>query len=125
VELLLSGRSVKAENAEGWLIDYAGSMEDSLKKVGKIITGGDHGLSKRGVRTNPVEVPKDVSGLPPAAGPANEAARKALMDCIQASCSVPLSQALEVQAKHSAGFMVTKLCQKGVIGGSAKKIMNI
>ena len=53
-----------------------------------------------------------------------EGARKAIMDCIQASCSVALSEALDVQAKHSGNFMTSKLCQRGAIGAEAKKVMN-
>jgi hypothetical protein len=47
------------------------------------------------------------------------------MDCVQASCGVPLAEALEIQAKHSAGFMVTKECRKGAIGASAKKVLEV
>ena len=31
--MLLSGESVKASEASGWLVDYTGSMEDSIKAV--------------------------------------------------------------------------------------------
>ncbi|MDP8238526.1 MAG: hypothetical protein P9X24_05515 [Candidatus Hatepunaea meridiana] len=125
IELLLTGKFTRATNATGWLIDYAAPMEDALQKVWQIVTGGDNGLPLRKVNAAAITVPKDVSGLPPASVPAIEAGRKAIMDCIQASCGVPLSQALEIQAKHSAGFMVTKACQNGQIGSNAKKIMDV
>ncbi|TKJ37987.1 hypothetical protein CEE37_13585 [candidate division LCP-89 bacterium B3_LCP] len=122
--LLLSGKSVRAKDASGWLVDYTGKMEPALKKAWQIASGGKHGLKLRKVKDSALKVPKTVKGLP-AGDPALEAARKALMDCIQASCGTTLAQALDVQAKHSAGFMLNKLCQKGAIGSSAKKMMDI
>jgi enoyl-CoA hydratase/carnithine racemase len=47
LELLLSGRSVKAGEAVGWLIDYAGPLEDALQTAWQVATGGDHGLPVR------------------------------------------------------------------------------
>jgi hypothetical protein len=62
-------------------------------------------------------VPTDVAGLPPTGGdPAAEAARKAIMDSIQGSCSATLAQALDIQTKHSADFMTTSYCRKGRVG---------
>ena len=125
LELLLTGKSISAKDAQGWLVDYAGPMEDALKKVWLIATGGHHGLPLRKLNGNALTVPKDVPGLPLAANPAMETARKAVMDCIQASCGATLSQALEIQARHSAGFMLTKPCHKGAIGAAAKKTLDV
>ncbi|NQT35291.1 hypothetical protein HQ587_08885 [bacterium] len=124
-ELLLSGRFVRGKDAVGWLVDFAAPVEDALKTVWALVTGSETGMARRRVNENPLEVPKEVPGLKPSGDPVIEAGRKAIMDCIQASCGTTLGQALEVQAKHSAGFMVTKPCQKGEIGSSCKKIMNI
>jgi len=41
------------------------------------------------------------------------------------SCGKPLSEALEIQARHSAAFMVGKICQKGTIGAACAKTMNV
>jgi len=100
-------------------------MEDSLKTVWSVATGGDHKLKKREVEKGSLEVPSDMSGLPESDSPVVEMARKGIMDCIQEACGVSLDEALEVQAKHSAGFMLTKACQRGVIGTSARKMMDI
>ena len=105
------------------LVDYAGPLNDAMAKAGMLVSGGDHGITKLTVDEGAIEVPKD--GVPATDNIALEGARKAIMDCVQASCSVPLSQALDIQAKHSGGFMLNKLCQKGAIGSSARKIMNI
>lgn len=125
LELLLTGSSVTAKDASGWLVDYAGPMVHSLKKAWQIASGGAHGLTPRKLNEGALSVPKEVSGLGPAANAAQESARKAIMDCVQASCGATLAQALELQAKHSAGFMLTKPCQKGAIGTSAKKTLEV
>jgi hypothetical protein len=47
------------------------------------------------------------------------------MECIRESCEASLSDALSIQARHSAGFMSSKACQKGMIGAAAEKTMNV
>jgi enoyl-CoA hydratase/carnithine racemase len=125
LELLLSGKAVTAKDAVGWLTDYAGSLNDALQKVWLIASGGDHGLALRNLNQDALTVPADVAGLPPAGDALTEAARKAIMDTIQAACGATLTQALDIQAKHSAGFMITKACNKGAIGSAAKKILKV
>jgi enoyl-CoA hydratase/carnithine racemase len=124
--LLLSGRQVSATEATGWLVDYAGSMPDALKAVWSIATGGDHGLEKRVVNDAALTgMPTEVSGLPAADSPGSEAARVAIMKCIQDSCGASLADAVSIQAKHSADFMVTKACTGGVIGAEFTKTMAV
>ncbi len=124
--LLLSGMSVKADKTLGWLIDYTGSIEDSLQTVWKIATGGDHGLQQRplveGVLTG---VPNDVSGLPAPDGELAEAAHKAIVDTVQQSCGATLADALVIQIRHSAEFMISQACQKGQIGTEYTKTMAV
>lgn len=117
LHMLLSGESVKAKDAVGWLIDYAGSMEQALQTAMKIVAGGDHGLDKRDLNAAAMSaLPSDVLGL--AASPAREAIAKCVKDACGASCE----DALEIQARHSAEFMTTKHCHKGVIGQTYSKI---
>jgi enoyl-CoA hydratase/carnithine racemase len=117
VRLLLSGAPVKAGEAAGWLIDYAGPRDEALKKAWSIATGGDHGLPRRELAVGVVDgVPTEVGGLPDSGDPAIEAARSAIMDSIQSSCRVPLNEALGVQTKASARFMTTSHCKKGRVG---------
>lgn len=125
VEMLLNGRFIKATEATGWLIDYAAPMEDALKKVAAIATGGNHGLKLRKLNQAALDIPSDVPGSKPSGNPVIEAGQKAIWDCIRASCGVSLAEALEIQAKHSAGFMITKSCQKGQIGSDFKKVMKV
>jgi enoyl-CoA hydratase/carnithine racemase/3-hydroxyacyl-CoA dehydrogenase len=117
VQMLLGGRSISAKEGAGWLIDYAGPLDEALKVVWKIATEGDSGVARRDLETGALKgVPVGDAGLPPADGPAAEAARKAIADSIQGSCSATLAEALEVQTKHSAGFMTTSWCRKGQVG---------
>jgi len=127
LQLLLTGRPVKAGDAAGWLIDYAGPMDDSLKMVWNIATDGDHGLKARGLEEGALSgIPKDVDAIVgPADDPSLAAARKAILDNILDSCGVKLAEALEKQAKHSAGFMVSKPCLKGTVGGIYSKTMAV
>ncbi len=124
--LLLSGNPVSASDAAGWLIDFAGPLEDSLQTAWKLATGGDHGLSLRAVNEKAMEgVPSEVSGLPAADSPDHEAARAAIMKCIQDACGAPLADAVTIQAKHSGDFMVSSACKKGAIGADFMKTMAV
>ena len=58
-------------------------------------------------------------------GVADPGARKAILDAVRAACGVPLSEALEVQARHSGEFMVSGECRAGVIGAACKKTMAV
>ncbi|MEJ2679379.1 MAG: enoyl-CoA hydratase/isomerase family protein, partial [Gemmatimonadota bacterium] len=49
LQALLTGRQMAATDGVGWLLDYAGPMEDALATVWAIATDGDHGVQKRGV----------------------------------------------------------------------------
>jgi enoyl-CoA hydratase/carnithine racemase/3-hydroxyacyl-CoA dehydrogenase len=123
VRLLLSGAPVKAKDAVDWLIDYAGSMEDSLEMVWNLASGGGAGLSIRKPDEGKLkDVPAEVN-LPSSENPATEAARKAIMDTIKDSCGVGLSEALDLQARHSANFSVTSFCKEGSIGAEYNKMM--
>lgn len=125
LQLLLSGRMVSAGETIGWLTDYVGSQEDSLKMAWKIATGGEHGLRERKVEEGPLQKIPAATRLPVADSPAMEAARKAIMNTIRKSCGAKLSEALTVQAKHSAGFMITPDCQHGAIGAEFSKVMAV
>ena len=52
-------------------------------------------------------------------------ARKAILQSVQSSCDASLAEALDIQARHSAGFMTTRTCMKGVVGGAYKKTMAV
>lgn len=125
LHLLLEGRFVKAKDTQGWLVDYAGAMNQALQTAWKIVTGRDHGLTLRKLAEGPLTgVPKEVSGLTPGDA-AIEAARQAIIKNIQDSCSSTLIEALDIQAGHAAAFMQSTHCQKGRIGAEFTKTMTL
>jgi len=125
VRMLLSGAPVKANDAVGWLIDYAGPVQDSLATARALAAGTATGPPLRKVREGGLEgIPADV-GLPASGNPATEAARSAIMRSIRASCGATLSEALDVQAGHSASFTVTSFCRQGSIGAEHERTMMV
>lgn len=126
MQLLLGGRPVRAAEAQGWLIDFAGPLEAALQTAWQIARGGDHGIARRKLEKAALaKVPNDAAGLPPAEGPAQATARAAIAECIAASTGVPLAEALEVQARVSGRFMVSPACLGGVVGSEWQKTMKL
>lgn len=126
LELLLSGKSVAASKATGWLVDYAGGMNDVLAAAWATATGSATGVAKRPFEAGAMtSVPTDVPGLSGAGSAATTGARKAIVDTVVASCGAPLAEAVTLQAAHSARFMVTDLCTRGVVGTEYAKTMKI
>jgi enoyl-CoA hydratase/carnithine racemase/3-hydroxyacyl-CoA dehydrogenase len=125
VNLLLGGESVEGKQAVGWLVDYSGSMQDSLKTAWKLASGQAAGLPKRKLEEAALEGIPSETGLTACDNPATEAARRAIMEAIRKSCGVPLSEALEVQAKQAAAFVVTSFCKDGAIGTAQAKTMMV
>jgi len=126
LHLLLSGKNVKAKDAVGWLIDYSGKLNDALKMAWNIAKSGENIMTKRQINIDTIDnLPADVGGLPDTENQVTVAARKAIMDSIKSSCNATLSEAIDVQAKHSANFMTTKYCNNGFVGNDYKKTMEI
>ena len=119
--MLLSGRSVKAEDAVGWLIDASGSVNESLATAWAIANGTST-IARRAFSDGVLSGLPEPAGLSPAEGPSLEAGRKAILDCVKASCGAPLADALSIQSKHSAEFMKTAACRKGKVGAEYAKM---
>jgi enoyl-CoA hydratase/carnithine racemase len=125
LHMLLSGESIKAGDAVGWLVDFVDPMEESLQMAYKVAADGKHPLSKRNIEKGVLKETIPQINLPDSGNPLTEAARKAILECVRASCSASLSEALTVQSKHSADFMCSQTCNKGRIGAESTKIMKI
>jgi len=126
LKFILSGKSVKAKDSVGWLVDYAGTMEESIKMSWKLASGGDHGLKKREVNEKSItDIPTEIAGLENTDDVTLTESRKAILNCIQDSCKATLSDAISVQAKFSGDFMTTKLCKKGVVGTAYMKTWQV
>lgn len=124
LQMLLTGKPVKAPDAVGWLLDYAGGTEDALGTAWKIATG-TAAIPLRKLEEGPIPgVPSEVPGLV-ADSPATEAARRAIVESVQTSCGVSLPQALSVQTKVSADFMASSHCRKGRLGTDLTKKMTV
>ncbi len=119
---LLSGRTVKASDAVGWLIDDAGKTDDVLARAWKLASDGV--APKRSLEARPLAGdPAEVAGLPEADGPGTEAARRAIAECVRRSCAAPLAEALEIQARLAAEFLESDACRAGRVGAEAARVM--
>ena len=124
LQLLLSGGFLKAKDTVGWLIDFAAPLDQALQTVWQIAIEGDHSIKMRRVEEGKLDVARE-TGLEDSGDPAIEAARQAIYKNIQDSCNATLAEALDIQAKHSAAFMVSSFCKKGVIGAEFTKTMKV
>ncbi|MGB5849146.1 MAG: hypothetical protein WBH40_11705 [Ignavibacteriaceae bacterium] len=125
LKLLLEGEQVSAKDAVGWLIDYAGSHTEAIQIAWKIATGKNHGLTKRNVKENVLDKISFDIKLQAPGNPGMEAARKAIIEAIKDSCGTDLKEALTIQAKHSADFMISAACKNGIIGTECKRVMDV
>jgi enoyl-CoA hydratase/carnithine racemase len=125
MRLLLEGRPVKARDAAGWLVDYAGSMDESIQTVWRLANGTD-GMKRRPLADGKLEgVEKSAPRLKAADTPLIQAGRKAILDCIRDSCGATLAEAIGLQSRHSGNFMTEKACLKGVVGSMYQKTVKI
>jgi len=126
LKLLLTGRPVKAPEAVGWLIDHAAPLQEAIRTAWSVASSEGEVFPQRPLTDGPLsDIPSDLADLPEADGPAMEAARAAIMDCVRASGSVPLAEALEVQARMAAEFLAGPVCGKGVVGAEYSKTMKV
>ena len=123
--LLLEGRPVKAADAVGWLIDFAGPLEDALGMAWRIARGEAGPKERPLVADGLKDVEKAVGQLSPSGSPLMEAGRKAILDTVRESCRVSLAEALEVQARHSGAFMTSRECGRGMIGTAYRKTVKV
>ncbi len=122
--LLLGGAPVRAAEATGWLIDSAGSLDETLAAAWRTAKGAKGGLAPRPVETGAVGVPDVPADLPKGEG-ATEKARRAIMECVRAACAAPFAGAIDVQARHSARFMLSPECRRGSVGAERDRVEKV
>ncbi|MEJ2206248.1 MAG: hypothetical protein P8170_19325 [Gemmatimonadota bacterium] len=125
VDMLLTGRPVKAVDAVGWLIDYAGPLEEAVRTAWSLASGAPRGIERRPLATGAlgdIALPED---LPEADSPGMEVARAAILECVRAAGNVALDEALEVQAALAAEFLASQECLRGAVGAEYTKIMKV
>ena len=125
LKLLLDGKPVKAADGVGWLVNHASSLEKAIQHTWKTAVEGSKASIRKLEEGALKDFPKDACGLQDSGDPNVESGRKAIFECIKASCGAKLAEALDIQSKHSANFMSSKECQKGRIGSEFKKTMNV
>jgi enoyl-CoA hydratase/carnithine racemase len=124
--MLLTGRPVQASAAQGWLVDYAGPLDKALKAAWQVASGGDHGLKQRVVEKGALQgMPTKFGGLPAADSPGMEAARGAIIECMQKAGALPVSEALDVQANLAAEFLASDTCRSGTVGAEYARTMAV
>jgi enoyl-CoA hydratase / 3-hydroxyacyl-CoA dehydrogenase len=125
VRLLLSGEPVRAEQAVGWLVDATGPVGECLATAWALATGASS-MARRAFETGRLSVvAESAPGLAASEGPATDAARKAIADCVRASCGATAAEAIGIQARHSAAFMTTSFCKKGRVGSEFSRTMAV
>lgn len=120
-DLLLSGKLIKAKDTVGWLIDAASPLEDALRLAWNTALG-DSQVPRHAVVATPIEGVMESAGqCLGAARSEEEQAKRAILECIKHSCETTLTEALSVQAKHTAVFLAGPICRKGKIGADYEK----
>lgn len=121
--LLLEGNSIRAKDAVGWLVDVAGPMPVALQACWQLARG-QGGPTKRTFNADRLDSVTRALREPPAAAPATEAARRAILRTVEASCGATLAEALEIQARHSAEFMGSQEVRQGRVGEAFAKFQS-
>jgi len=118
LEMLLTGRPVRARDGVGWLLDVAAPLEEALSRAWSLANAeGSEAEPLRGLEEAAmVDVLSLAPELDESDGPAMEAGREAIRACVLASCSVPAGEALEVQARQAAEFLAGPVVRTGAVG---------
>lgn len=123
LEMLLEGKQRNAKQVHGFLVDYTGSLNDCLQMSRKLMAEGELVLPKRKVVEISIQdVSFELGKTKWSDNPHLLAAQKEIAECVIASCSTTVDEALQVQAKVSAKFISGQLFRKGKIGVEYDKI---
>uniref|UniRef100_A0A832HZZ7 Enoyl-CoA hydratase/isomerase family protein n=1 Tax=Eiseniibacteriota bacterium TaxID=2212470 RepID=A0A832HZZ7_UNCEI len=125
--MLLTGEPVRAKDAVGWLIDWAGPLEAGLRTAWSLVTtGAAPGVTPRPLEAGPLSgLPHDAAGIPEPDGPLTATARAAIVACMRAGAEAPLGEALEIQARLAAEFLASKACREGRVGAEHARTMAV
>ncbi len=126
LELLLTGRPVRARDAVGWLVDVAAPLDEALAASWALASGGEVDVPRRPLETEGISgILGSTPELPEADGPAMAAGRDAIRLCVDASCCADLDEALEIQARHAAEFLAGETIRQGAVGAEYAKTMRV
>jgi enoyl-CoA hydratase/carnithine racemase len=125
-KLLLEGRNIKTKNTVGWIVDYAGNMSDTINMAWKLANEDELILPKRKViETSLQGFSTDLNEVTHSENPVIISARLAILNNIRKSCGATIGEALEIQARNSAAFMISKECRQGFVGSDYFKTMEV
>ena len=125
LRMLLTGETVRAREAVGWLADHAGPMEEALRAAWTLAIAGERAVRRRAVEAGSLEgVTADLAGVPESGGTGEAEVRRAFLRCIEDSCRASLAEALMVQARHAADFLASPACRAGRVGAERTRTMS-
>ncbi len=125
LNLLLTGSIIPARDTVGWLVDYAAPLDEALQVAWRIASDQKHNVPLRKVERESIQHLTLEGALNGAKGNIASVAVQAVWNTIRDSCAVKIDEALAIQARHSADFMISKPCKSGRIGQEYSKIMNV
>jgi enoyl-CoA hydratase/carnithine racemase len=126
MRMLLTGETVRARDAVGWLADHAGPMDESLRAAWTLASGGAGAAKRRQLESGRLEgVTTHTAGLPEATSAAEREVRSAFIACIEDACHATASDALTIQAKHAAEFLASPACRTGRVGAERARTMTV
>jgi enoyl-CoA hydratase/carnithine racemase len=124
--MLLTGETVRARDAVGWLADHAAPMDEALKRAWALVGGEARGATRRPLEAGPLEgVTTHMAGLPEPSSTSERDVRTAFLACIDASCRATAAEALELQARHAAEFLASPACRTGRVGAERARVMTV
>jgi enoyl-CoA hydratase/carnithine racemase len=124
--MLLTGETVRARDAVGWLADHAAPMDEALKHAWALASGEARGDRRRPLEAGRLEgVTTHMAGLPEPSSTTERDVRTAFLACIDASCRATAAEALELQARHAAEFLASPVCRAGRVGAERARVMTV
>jgi len=124
LRMLLTGETVRAREAVGWLVDHAGPMEEGLRAAWTLAIAGERAVRRRPLEAGRLEgVTADLAGVPEPGSAGEAEVRRAFLRCIEDSCRASAAEALLVQARHAADFLASAACREGRVGAERARTM--
>jgi enoyl-CoA hydratase/carnithine racemase/3-hydroxyacyl-CoA dehydrogenase len=125
LRMLLTGETVRAREATGWLVDFAGPMDEALRAAWTLAIAGERAVRRRGLEPGGLGgVIADTAGLPEPTSAAETEVRRAFVRCVEDACAATAELALEVQARHAAEFLASAACRAGRVGAERARTMS-
>jgi len=125
LRMLLTGETVRAREAVGWLVDHAGPMDEALRAAWTLAIAGERAVRRRAVETGRLEgAIANLAGMPEPGSAGEMEVRRAFLRCIEDSCHASATEALMVQARHAAEFLASPACRAGQVGAERARTMS-